>query len=1172
MSSSFGIEYPLQRDGNSQAQRDLEARKPDYAPVEGRNLLELLHFWAQYAKVVLHHDKNGLQHDWSAFFDNSVPFQLAEIYQFDPEIWWATYQDFRNKTSENENDGLELMMGHLFAAFEQHQTWNRVLELDSSVVSQTVRNLTETNLRFILREFVGIFHALEQQYALTAFQNPDIFFDGSTLGLWQLLPEDAYFSDPALSSKIGNRSTILPHLLPRLDRLAEVLYKSQLAVLAAFPNTNDEIESLISQDGYHDPMIGLMLAFLELLREVQGDFNRLTDRHLNYFYTQVLQLAGKAPMPDAAHLVLELAKHVPDAHRLLVGTAFKDGKDDNKAEIIFNSADELIVNRATVEKICTLFLAQATTPTGLAECPPTLPPTNMEVGKPYILAPAETDFPALGRGRNTDTLGRLGFVLASPVLRLAEGTRIVTLTFTFHTQPITLPTNIQDILKLELTIKDGWLEVPAFDVQINADNALEIKYTLTPDIKPIEAFKDAALNPFGGDEPLMQVTFDLTQPNFNTLYQQLDQNELEGISITANVTNVRNQVFLKNVEGNLNPKKSFQPFGTAATNQFFISHPDFYGKAVENLIFEITLNNESTKSHLENIYKLYSTGSFDRTTARLSSSFVYDNFDTITDLKPDLALFQANDDILIQHIEPAVGPLNFSSENTGIALKIKGDPFLHNAYPIILTRQSAAAKIFPTRLNDAIYFNKAMTTLQKGSAIPAMSSANFQLTYEVHFPEVPPYNPVVETLSLSYDATGAVTSLIQLLPFKDCTETVVIGKTVASTQTTTGLVPYIPMEGHLFIGIKDAPILGNLSLLFQFSEYTGNPDLALPDIEWAILTEGQEWRVLQKDIDYVDDTEGFVQSGIIRFELPEKVSTSHRILPPNLSWIRAQVKDNSEAFDHLLGIHAQAIKTVFAPSPNNDLTRLDKTIEAGKIKKFVQETANIGKIEQPYPAFGGRSAENSDAYFRRVSERLRHKGRAISLWDYEIMILEAFPQIYKVKCLNHTLGLRGMPRDFEFLNGFVTIVVVPDVKQLKKSQRDQPKANPNLLQDIKTFLQGKVSPFVQLDVLNPRYETIDTNFNVRFFPGKDDGYYLELLANEIKDFLSPWRTDNPAEIQFGGEVYRSSIIRFIEQREYVDYITDFILNHDPVLKSVQAQTARSVLAAGTSDIVLINNP
>jgi hypothetical protein len=55
----------------------------------------------------------------------------------------------------------------------------------------------------------------------------------------------------------------------------------------------------------------------------------------------------------------------------------------------------------------------------------------------------------------------------------------------------------------------------------------------------------------------------------------------------------------------------------------------------------------------------------------------------------------------------------------------------------------------------------------------------------------------------------------------------------------------------------------------------------------------------------------------------------------------------------------------------------------------------------PFPSFGGRETEDSSQFYKRVSERLRHKERAITIFDYERLVLESFPSIYKVKCVNH---------------------------------------------------------------------------------------------------------------------------------------------------------------------------
>jgi hypothetical protein len=71
------------------------------------------------------------------------------------------------------------------------------------------------------------------------------------------------------------------------------------------------------------------------------------------------------------------------------------------------------------------------------------------------------------------------------------------------------------------------------------------------------------------------------------------------------------------------------------------------------------------------------------------------------------------------------------------------------------------------------------------------------------------------------------------------------------------------------------------------------------------------------------------------------------------------------------------------------------------------------------------------------------------------------------------------------------------------------------------------------------YEEIQFNFEVKFHKQYDPKAYVRILKNDIKKFLAPWFDNEFAEIHFGGELYKSKAIRFIEDRPYVDFITEF---------------------------------
>ena len=279
-------------------------------------------------------------------------------------------------------------------------------------------------------------------------------------------------------------------------------------------------------------------------------------------------------------------------------------------------------------------------------------------------------------------------------------------------------------------------------------------------------------------------------------------------------------------------------------------------------------------------------------------------------------------------------------------------------------------------------------------------------------------------------------------------------------------------------------------------------------------------------------------------------------LPGGVFWIRAAVDSRSDAVCRLLRVAAQAMEAVFADrgnSPEFSATPLP----AGTIAKLDKPDAAVKSIAQPFVTFGGRGAEQSHAFFTRISERLRHKNRAIDLWDYERLILEAFPQVYKVKCLNHTCyepsestvggcatggSSGGIYR--ELAPGHVTIVAIPNLQTQNVRDPLKPFTSLGVLEDIRTFLTTHGSCFAQLHVKNPQFEEVRVRFSLRLRSGFDETYYQNLLKQAITRFLSPWAFADGGVPSFGGTIYKSVLINFVEEQPYVDYVTNFEVFHD----------------------------
>jgi hypothetical protein len=362
-----------------------------------------------------------------------------------------------------------------------------------------------------------------------------------------------------------------------------------------------------------------------------------------------------------------------------------------------------------------------------------------------------------------------------------------------------------------------------------------------------------------------------------------------------------------------------------------------------------------------------------------------------------------------------------------------------------------------------------------------------------------------------------------------------------------------------------------VQLLLQVAEGSANPLREVQPVEWAYLHENH-WQAFPTG-EVVDGTEGLLQSGLVRITLPRKINDDNTWLPAGYRWLRFSVSEHVDAVCDVLTIAAQATRAVFADQ-DNDLSWLADPLAAGAIAKLVQPRSQVKKIEQPFASFGGRPPEDFSPFRRRASERLRHKDRAVSIWDYEYLVLEGFPESYRVKCLNHT-RLIADPLDGsrlledEVAPGHVLVVAVPDQRQRVAIDPLRPYTDLGTLKRIGDHLRQRISPHVQLEVRNPVFEPIQLDFSVRFFAGRDPVQYAKLLNQALIEYLSPWAYGSEAPITFGGKMHKSSVLDFVEELPYVDYVLHFKMHQSPddtLLKKMDietavAQTGRSILVS-----------
>ena len=357
------------------------------------------------------------------------------------------------------------------------------------------------------------------------------------------------------------------------------------------------------------------------------------------------------------------------------------------------------------------------------------------------------------------------------------------------------------------------------------------------------------------------------------------------------------------------------------------------------------------------------------------------------------------------------------------------------------------------------------------------------------------------------------------------------------------LLPAYNFAGELLLGLQDLHPGDSVSVLFQVAEGSADPDLPQEDLNWFVLCDNY-WKSLSRSEVVLDTTNQLLTSGIITFVIPGEATTSNTILPADRIWLKAALAQNVDAVCRLIQVAANAVEVRFL-APEKNPPHLLSALPRDRIIKLKGGLPAVKALQQPFPSFGGRAPETAEAFYVRTSERLRHKNRCLSAWDYERLILENFPRVHRVKCIPHAReGCWLAP-------GHVLLVVIPDLKtqnrlDLSKVEGDadllnrlHPKVDANTLRRITEFVRKHCGMQVQVKAKNPLYQEIKLDFRVRFLAGKEFNFHSRALKQALIKFLSPWAFAPDREIYFGGKIYKSVILNFVEDLDYVDYVTDF---------------------------------
>ena len=1173
----------LVRDGSAQGDRFPAVLDPASVPVHDRGLPQAMLFAREYAAFLNYYDLANEKHgDWYVFFSRDVSVKLAATAVQDVDRFRSVLRTCLDALEDPENAGsVEVVSRTLSLVFAMLGTLAAQIDAlqdrlpDDTTLKATIASLIRSRLASPLVRLVSWSNADLAGPRLirptVVLPDPSDDYEVSILGVGPIafrkalaggLKSDAWKSIhnvPADLSVFGSGTPFARARSLARHALFGGACDAFLKVYARIrSDAGKELEATY-QDDRHDPHYALFLAFLRMFEYARKDINALAGKHLDFYYGKVLQLTTKPAEPAQAHVIVELSKNA-SSYELDQGSELKAGKDGEGNLVVFTSDAPLVANKACLSSIMRLY-RDATADAIDVDSATTV---GEEPWHPF---------------QNDVEAGWFGFAVASHYLYLAEGKRTITLTVT-----------VQDDLSLDgdfacrLTTENGWLEISPTTV-VAVGKTLTIEVILEGDQAAITAYdEDVHASAYDVALPVLEVKL-----NTLTAFQALESASVQSLDLKVLVEGFRSLV-LSNDLGPIDASKPFQPFGPSPVpgNALIVGCPEAFSKQERLATFELSFSWRNLERTFVTTLSAASRSSLMQEIGQMS--VLRQRREAPTTREADTShiqeVAQQKQVVLSSGISSSsVGSIQVSvwalqrgewketistvplptSGALGLLTSVQGDAPQDDPDVAFVT---------PFSLDATRGYLKLRLETSFGNETYAQDVAAYAIAVvrdEAASMPTEPYTPEWETIALKYEATQTIAlatvdeeayedraaRFYHVTAFGVAEQHAYLRQESEDSDVSllpllrhrNALDPALPAatpvshEGELYLGLAGVQAPQNVALLFQVVDGSADPLTEKPDphLHFSYLRDG-DWVAFTED-QVADGTSELLASGIVTFSIPADATTEDSLLPGGLTWIRIAAGERTEAVCRLLDVKAQALRATFADR-NNDLAFLATPLAAGTIAKLVTPVASVKSVSQPYPSFGARREETPRSFRTRVSERLRHKDRAIALWDVERLVLEAFPAIYRVTCLNHLryepLGSKtGIYQ--ELAAGHLTVLTIPLVSEGYEADPLTPYTSLGMLEEIDTHLRARLSCFATLHVCNPAYERLRVECNVKLREGCDETSSLKGLKTALTEFLAPWAYDATLHPTFQGKVYRSALINFLEEQACVDFVTDFHL-------------------------------
>ncbi len=881
-------------------------------------------------------------------------------------------------------------------------------------------------------------------------------------------------------------------------------YYNMLNTINEIGKKGDLYIKQIEESGDIDPSLALLLTFVRNYSTIVEKFNQLILTLPTFYKDHILNAKPRNPLPDITQLVINPIDSVLDTY-IPKDTAFLAGKNKDGTNLLYRATTQTRISHIKLKETHSFYLKRA----GNADSKViSIQHKSIDFFDPQKINPLFID-------DEDSCSSTCGWMIESPMLILNEGERVVSIGMNLTEESVKdlnqyglEEIHLKGLFISYISHEEGWMELEPFVEYLPQIQKLQFTIKLEEDA-PLTSACDKKVHTYATGSPAIRL---LLKEGKQFAYDWAMLSIFDSITIQVKVDGIHN-VNLCNEIGEQDLNVPFYPFGTQAKQGawFVFQNKEMNIKPLIHITLKATWNQlpYGDSNSFAAIYKNYP----------YSPPITNQSFKVKTDWKENKIWHESaenNHELFKQASNHSIDEncridftLNKQSNNRHSKTRdyIKSRELL---FRVTLSSPSIGfgTEEYRSLFADTMIYNsrhKEPKVLPLAPVVPSLSKIEVSYTAE---------HTIVLNQITSDDKTMLyrMSSLSRILnyPIKSCEYQPLVRK----------------LDDYSFlIGLENT--LGENSVRIYFDLLPYKIDIFenrvsignTPELSWK-YNKQFKWI----PITLSDNTDGLTHSGYMELTLPEQISEENLDARGYL-WLLMNIKGDVKP---CLAVRSIFLNCITVKADGGD----GSSLPIGTIKQSLDELPWVKDITQVSPGIKGKVAEDDKHLAARLAHRSAHRNRAINPSDYEQMIIERFPEIEQVSCI---------PRGGKYNVDHVAIVVL--------SRMDKtlfPNTPACLLADIKAYLTPYISPWANIDIINPTYERLEVECEFVAKEDQDIGMTILRMNKHINQYFALWMTEC-ALPQINQSYSYKGLYTILANDEGIDELKELFVNGTKIL-------------------------